>query len=143
MMRLSPPLAPLKPAVSPASPTLPLPLALTVPPLTVAAGRVFIGFLTLYIAILLIPKLGRPASAEGGKQPWGLYCGIALVEAILPCFLVPWGQQHVDSSIAAILLVRLIGWRAVALWRAIGTVALYIAGQSQNAHRIAHRRRVM
>ncbi|HMB77302.1 MAG TPA: DMT family transporter [Kiloniellaceae bacterium] len=74
------------------------------PPLTVAAARVFIGFLTLAAAIALLPKPGSGMAERSAKQPWGLYCAIALVEAILPCFLVPWGQQHVDSAIAAILL---------------------------------------
>ena len=74
------------------------------PPLTVAAGRILIGFSTLSLIVLILPK--SPLSGfEGEKsQPWGLYCAIALAEAILPCFLIPWGQQHVDSGIAAILL---------------------------------------
>ena len=73
-------------------------------PLTVAAGRILIGFLTLAAIVVLLPR--NPLTrAEGQKpQPWGLYTAIALAEAILPCFLIPWGQQHVDSSIAAILL---------------------------------------
>ena len=41
---------------------------------------------------------------EIDRQPWGLYCAIAFAEAILPCYLIPYGQQHVDSSIAAIIL---------------------------------------
>jgi drug/metabolite transporter (DMT)-like permease len=74
------------------------------PPLAVAAGRILIGFLTLSAIVVLLPK-GPLSASEGAKsQPWGLYCAIALFEAILPCFLIPWGQQHVDSSIAAILL---------------------------------------
>jgi drug/metabolite transporter (DMT)-like permease len=73
-------------------------------PLTVAAGRVFIGFITLSIVVILLPKDSVSIPASIARQPWGLYCGIALAEAILPCFLIPWGQQHVDSSIASILL---------------------------------------
>lgn len=74
------------------------------PPLTVAAGRILIGFLTLSAIVLLLPKSPLSTSEGARRQPWGLYCTIALFEAILPCFLIPWGQQHVDSSIAAILL---------------------------------------
>jgi drug/metabolite transporter (DMT)-like permease len=76
----------------------------TYSPLTVATGRVVIGFLTLSLAVLLLPKLAVISSAKSAKQPWGLYCVLAIVEAVLPCFLIPWGQQGVDSSIAAILL---------------------------------------
>ena len=73
-------------------------------PLTVAAGRVFIGFATISLALLVLPKDQSTLPPGLERQPWGLYAVIALVEAILPCFLIPWGQQHVDSSIAAILL---------------------------------------
>ncbi len=77
-------------------------------PLAIAAGRVLIGFVTLSVVVMLMPKStpAQPdrADRDAGRQPWGLYCGIAVAEAILPCFLIPWGQQHVDSSIAAILI---------------------------------------
>ncbi|WP_170759109.1 DMT family transporter [Ruegeria lacuscaerulensis] len=73
-------------------------------PLVVATGRVVIGFATLtVIAAVMHKKLARNSVGTSG-QPWKLYCAIAVAEAILPCFLIPWGQQHVDSSIAAILL---------------------------------------
>lgn len=74
------------------------------PPLTVATGRVLIGFITLALIVLAFPKSPLTRSESTKRQPWGLYCVIAVAEAILPCFLIPWGQQHVDSSIAAILL---------------------------------------
>ena len=73
-------------------------------PLIVATGRVLIGFITLTIIAALLYRGSARSSSDRGGQPWGLYCAIALAEAILPCFLIPWGQQHVDSSIAAILL---------------------------------------
>ncbi len=73
-------------------------------PLVVATGRVVIGFVTLTVIAALMSKgAARNVNAADG-QPWKLYCAIAVAEAILPCFLIPWGQQHVDSSIAAILL---------------------------------------
>ena len=69
------------------------------PPLTVAAGRILIGFFTLSIIVLLLPKGPLTVPKSGTRQPsWSLYCAIALAEAILPCFLIPWGQQRVDSS---------------------------------------------
>ena len=73
-------------------------------PLVVATGRVLIGFLTLTIIAAVMYGLSAGSSTKVGRQPWSLYCFIAIAEAILPCFLIPWGQQHVDSSIAAILL---------------------------------------
>lgn len=76
----------------------------SIPPLSVAAGRIFIGFVTLSIIVLLMPKASQMTPKNTSRQPWGLYCSIAVAEAILPCFLIPWGQQYVNSSIAAILL---------------------------------------
>ncbi|CUJ95632.1 putative DMT superfamily transporter inner membrane protein [Ruegeria denitrificans] len=73
-------------------------------PLVVATGRVLIGFFTLTIIALVMYRRSANSATEGDRQPWSLYCAIAIAEAILPCFLIPWGQQHVDSSIAAILL---------------------------------------
>ncbi|WP_170351253.1 MULTISPECIES: DMT family transporter [Ruegeria] len=73
-------------------------------PLVVATGRVLIGFVTLTIIAAVMYGRSAGSSIKVGRQPWSLYCAIAVAEAILPCFLIPWGQQHVDSSIAAILL---------------------------------------
>lgn len=73
-------------------------------PLSIAAGRVLIGFITLSVFVIYMPQSAVVLSDDTRRRPWGLYCGIAVAEAILPCFLIPWGQQHVDSSIAAILL---------------------------------------
>ena len=74
------------------------------PPLSVAAGRVYVGFLTLSLVVVLMPRGSVAIPPEIDRQPWGLYSAIAFAEAILPCYLIPYGQQHVDSTIAAILL---------------------------------------
>ena len=80
----------------------------SLPPLSVGAGRIFFGFITLNIILWLIPKKDLPGSGiQVTKQPWGLYFWIALTEAILPLFLIPWGQQYVESSIAAILMATI------------------------------------
>ena len=74
------------------------------PALTVAAGRILIGFLTLAIIAAMLPQQFVRLPETVKRQPWGLYSAIAIAEAIVPCFLIPWGQQHVDSAIAAIIL---------------------------------------
>ena len=76
------------------------------PPLTVAAGRLGIGLVTLSLLLGIISKTNL-ASDRREQQPWRLYGAIAFFEGILPCFLIPWGQQRVDSSIAAILMVTI------------------------------------
>ena len=76
------------------------------PPLTVAAGRLGIGLVTLSLLLGIVSKK-NPASERREPQPWGRYGAIALFEGILPCVLIPWGQQRVDSSIAAILMATI------------------------------------
>ena len=76
------------------------------PPLTVAAGRLGIGFITLSLLLGIISR-NRPRSNSRNQQPWRLYGAIAIFEGILPCFLIPWGQQRVDSSMAAILMATI------------------------------------
>ncbi|MCG7521879.1 DMT family transporter [Ruegeria sp. Ofav3-42] len=73
-------------------------------PLIVATGRVLIGFVTLTLIAAVMYDRSPRTLTKPDRHPWTLYCAIAVAEAILPCFLIPWGQQHVDSSIAAILL---------------------------------------
>lgn len=80
----------------------------SIPPLSVGAGRIFFGFITLSLILGFLPKREVQLSTTPiPKQPWGMYGLIALAEAVLPLFLIPWGQQYVDSSIAAILMATI------------------------------------
>lgn len=72
-------------------------------PLMTATGRICIGVATMSLILWVWPALRRHPSGLTFKQPWGAYFLIGVFEAILPCFLVPWGQEQVDSSLAAIL----------------------------------------
>jgi drug/metabolite transporter (DMT)-like permease len=76
----------------------------TFPPITIAAARVLIGALTLSIVTCFIsepsPAHARRTSLSGGV----LLAAIALFEAVLPLFLIVWGQQRVDSSVAAVIV---------------------------------------
>lgn len=79
----------------------------SMPPLMVATGRVVIGCGALTVFLWIFPKYCRTASGQAAKQPWAMYAIIGITEAILPCFLVPWGQQHVNASVAAILMATI------------------------------------
>jgi len=83
------------------------------PPPVVAAGRTVIGFLTLAVLVALTSSRRNPPPAAQGPATglWGQYFLIGIFEATLPFYLVAWGQQHVDSGIAAILM---------------GTVAIFV-----------------
>ncbi len=78
----------------------------SLPPLTIAAVRIVIGMFTLYILAGLFSRGGAAvtSSAVPTRKLWVDYAVISFFEAILPFFLVVWGQRQVDSSIAAILL---------------------------------------
>ena len=64
-------------------------------------GMIRIVFGAIAVALLV------PFFAKGDEKPqvtWGRYMLIGFLEATLPCVLVPWGQQGVESSIAGILI---------------------------------------
>jgi len=77
------------------------------PPLTVAAARVLIGALTLTILSRFFPPKRGAAEQAAVKRAIPvpvLYVLIALLEGVLPFFLIAWGQQHVDSGVTAVLV---------------------------------------
>ncbi|MCP4330903.1 MAG: EamA family transporter [Alphaproteobacteria bacterium] len=78
-----------------------------VPPALVAAARIVVGaaVITLLARILAGRLHGIDAAAlPPGLRPWVHFSLIGLFEATIPFFLMAWGQQHIHSSIAAILL---------------------------------------
>jgi drug/metabolite transporter (DMT)-like permease len=73
------------------------------PPLTLAAGRASIGALTLTLIGCFLGEERRRAAASARKL-FGTYLLLAFFEALLPLFLLGWGQAHVESSVASILM---------------------------------------
>lgn len=74
------------------------------PPITVAAVRVLIGALTLSILSIFIPEKVPEHSQRSAIAIGFLFAGVAVFEAVLPLFLIAWGQQHVDSSVTAVVI---------------------------------------
>ncbi|MEE8436375.1 MAG: DMT family transporter [bacterium] len=68
------------------------------PPLTVVALRVGMAALTLH---LLLGLRGRALPLGGGL--WLRFLGMGLLNNAVPFSLIVWGQQHIDSGLAAIL----------------------------------------
>ena len=98
----------------------------TVPPATLAAGRIALGALILYAAVrwrgLVLPPPGRA---------WAQFGVIALVGNAAPFFLISWGQQTIDSALAGILMAVMplstvllahffVAGERMTPWRAIG-----------------------
>lgn len=66
-------------------------------PIWIGAMRAVIGTLTLIIICISL-------NIKSSRNQWPLFSLIGLLEATIPFILIPWGQQHLDSSIAAILM---------------------------------------
>ncbi|TDR82800.1 DMT family transporter [Paludibacterium purpuratum] len=73
------------------------------PPLTLAASRAAIGALTLALIGLFMPDERRHAAASA-RRLLPTYLLLAFFEALLPLFLLGWGQTRVESSVASILM---------------------------------------
>src|SRR5689334_21382237 len=74
----------------------------SVPPLTLVAGRLTIGTLTLLVLLyakgVRLPPLGTI---------WIAYGVLGVVGNALPFFLITWGQQVVASALAGILMAAM------------------------------------
>jgi drug/metabolite transporter (DMT)-like permease len=70
----------------------------TMPPLTLIAGRLFFGSLVLGAALLIV-RSPLP------RQPmiYAKLVFMALINIVIPFTLITWGEQYIDSSLAAIL----------------------------------------
>ena len=73
-----------------------------VPPLTLVAGRVTTAFLFLG-AVLVIRGRTLPRS----RDAWFAFTFLGIVNNVFPFTLLTWGQQHIDSALAAILVATM------------------------------------
>jgi len=71
----------------------------TIPPATFVAGRLVIATIVLGAGLALS---GLRLPPWGGI--WLRFAGLAVVGNALPFFLIGWGQERVDSSLAGILM---------------------------------------
>ena len=71
----------------------------TIPPITLTAGRAWIGSLMmLAVAALLRHSLPR------GHRVWLALAAMGFTGSVLPLSLIAWGQERIDSGLAAILI---------------------------------------
>jgi drug/metabolite transporter (DMT)-like permease len=71
----------------------------TIPPITVATGRVAVGALTLAL-IVTVRGLNWPKA----PRTWLLLAIMGVLGNIVPFSLISWGEVHIDSGLAAILM---------------------------------------
>ncbi len=70
----------------------------TMPPMTLIAGRLFFGSLVLGVALLIVRS---PLPRE--RSTYAKLVFMALINIVIPFTLITWGEQYIDSSLAAIL----------------------------------------
>ena len=96
-----------------------------VPPATLVAARLLLGALVLVAAVRALghtfPPFGRG---------WLPYLVIALVGNCLPFWFISWGQQHIDSALAGILM-------AVMPLVTLMLAHRFVPGERMTAYRLA------
>lgn len=65
--------------------------------------RIFFGFITLTLLILIIPG-ERAKRLHLTKRLFFLFAAIGAVEAAIPFYLIAYGQLHIASSVTAIIM---------------------------------------
>jgi drug/metabolite transporter (DMT)-like permease len=71
----------------------------TIPPLTVAAGRICLG-----AALLLLVAIARDAPLRQLRASWLPLLAMGALGTVPPFFLIGWGETRIDSGLAAILM---------------------------------------
>jgi drug/metabolite transporter (DMT)-like permease len=71
----------------------------TIPPLTVATGRVAVGALAL-VLVVAVQRQAWPTTA----RPWLLLAVMGVLGNVIPFSLINWGETRIDSGLAAILM---------------------------------------
>lgn len=70
-----------------------------IPPLTIAAMRIVIA-----AAVLIAVGRMRGLRLPRGRRVWMLFVVLAITGNAGPFFLISWGESHIDSAMAAILI---------------------------------------
>lgn len=73
-----------------------------IPPVMVVAGRIVIGAI-----LLLVIAYSQGDRLSSLKPYWKLLLALALTGNCIPFFVITWGQQYVESSLAGILMAMM------------------------------------
>ncbi|MEO1329513.1 MAG: DMT family transporter [Pseudomonadota bacterium] len=79
----------------------------TLPPLTVAAGRLALGAVALFALAAARGSLPPSPFAPGARPVWLFALGVALAANAIPFALLSWAQTHVPSALAGIFMASL------------------------------------
>lgn len=104
----------------------------TAPPAVVTVGRLWIGFLFLYVVMRRagrrLPRFFDPARRFPVAEEWRWMIAIGAVSYMIPFLIFPWAQQFVESGLAGIYMAFMPIW-TVAL-------AFVFAGEKLNLRKI-------
>ncbi|MCH8328300.1 MAG: EamA family transporter [Candidatus Marinimicrobia bacterium] len=67
-------------------------------PMTLVAGRLLIGWVAVSL-LMLRSSVGLPRQ----KAEWGHLLFLGIINTALPIFLISWGEQEIDSGMAAVV----------------------------------------
>jgi drug/metabolite transporter (DMT)-like permease len=74
----------------------------TLPPLSLAVGRIAIG-----AAVLLVIAYAKGQRTPRGAGLWSRMVFLGIIGNSLPFFLIAWGEQYTPSNLAAILMATI------------------------------------
>ncbi len=77
----------------------------TMPPMSLAAGRMAIGAM-----LLLAIAFAKGQAVPRGRGLWGRMIFLGVIGNSLPFFLIGWGEQFTPSNLAAILMATIPGF---------------------------------
>lgn len=97
----------------------------TVPPLTMTAGRLLLG-----AGILWLVAMARGARMPRTPGLWGRFALIGAFSNGIPFVLIGWGEQRIDSGLAAVLM-------AVSPLVALVLAHFFTTGDRLNANKLA------
>lgn len=72
---------------------------ISLPPMTIAATRIFIAASALGIAFALSAE-----SLPKGRKVWLMLCLVGFLSSAAPFVLISWGQQYIDGGTSGILM---------------------------------------
>ena len=86
------------------------------PPTSVIAFRILLGLTTLVLLLPFLPERGRALGDLRAR--WRALAIVGATNTAFPFFLITWGQQYIDTSIAAIFNASAPLWTA---WLAVAS----------------------
>ncbi|MEZ5892521.1 MAG: EamA family transporter [Parvularculaceae bacterium] len=87
----------------------------TIPPQAIAAGRLWVAAILVYFIARaagrrLPPPLIRARTGWRVRRSWLWMLAVGAVGNLLPFFIFPWAQQHVESGLAGVYMAFMPIW---------------------------------